>query len=121
MPPPMEKKMSEKLNFETAVKLGKLVCPPEYESRRSPDPLSVEEISNELGIHLNTVKRWIAECVFVPGMPVKAFITEDFSPDESFEPIEVLAFYVFCRLAVKHLETTHPDWGKNAQEAPQSV
>ena len=111
---------NEMLTLKTAVKLGKLICPAEFELRQSLELLTVEEISSELGIHLNTVKRWIAECVFVPGMPVKAFITDDFRPDEDFEPIEVLAFYVFCRLAVKHLETMSPDT-ENAEDALQGV
>ena len=63
--------------------------------RKSLDLLTVEEISTELGIHLNSVKRWIAEAVFVEDLPVKTFITKDFSRDDGFEPLAVLAFYVF--------------------------
>lgn len=115
-----EKKMSEKLTFKTATAIGKLICPESFERMRSPEPLTVEEISAELGIHLNTVKRWIAECVFVPSMPVKALIADEFSPADDSEPIEVLAFYVFCRLAVRHLETMSPDT-ENAEDALQGV
>ena len=113
-----EKKMSEKLNFKTAIKIGKLVCPHEFEAGRLPEPLTVEEISAEVGIHLNTVKRWLAECVFVPSMPVKALVTDEFRSDD--EPLGVLAFYVFCRLAVKHLDTMSGDV-ETAQEVAQSV
>ena len=122
MPSPMEKKMAnEILTFETAVALGKLICPPAFESRQSLVLLTVEEISNELGIHLNTVKRWIAESVFVPSLPVKTLIAEDFSPDDGLDPMEVLAFYVFCRLGVKYQQTLSQDWGENAQNALQCV
>ena len=86
-----------------------MVCPPDFESRRSPELLTVEEISSELGIHLNSVKRWLAECLFVEDMPVKAFVSEDFRADEGAEPLGVLAFYAFCRLSVKHLETSSGD------------
>lgn len=112
---------NEILTFKTAVKLGKLICPPAYESWKSLDLLTVEEISAELGIHLNSVKRWIAESVFVEDLPVKALTTDDFKRDDGFEPIEVLAFYVFCRLAVKYQHTEHPEWLETAQDALQSV
>ena len=113
---------TEKLTFETAVALGKLVCPASFELGESLETLSVDEISKELGIHLNTVKRWIAESVFVAGMPVKALITEDFSPDDGLgSPMEVLAFYVFCRLAVKHQQTLLGGGGENAEDAPERL
>ena len=91
---------NENLTFKIAVKLGKLICPAAFELEKSSEILSVEKISKELGIHLNTVKRWIAESVFVVDMPVKALVTDEFSPDDDFDPIEVLAFYVYCRLGV---------------------
>ena len=112
---------NEILTFKTAVKLGKLICPPAYESGKSLDLLTVEEISTELGIHLNSVKRWIAEAVFVEDLPVKTLITEDFSRGDGWEPLEVLAFYIFCRLAVKYQHTEHPEWLETAQDACQSV
>ena len=112
---------TEMLSLRTAVALGKLICPVAFELGQSPELLTVEEISSELGIHLNTVKRWIAESVFVAGMPVKTLVTEDFSSDDGLEPMEVLAFYVFCRLAVKHQETLFLDRAENALDALQSV
>ena len=92
---------NENLTFKIAVKLGKLICPAEFELMETPEVLSVEKISRELGIHLNSVKRWIAESVFVADMPVKMLTTDEFSPDDGFEPVEVLAFYVSCRLGVR--------------------
>ena len=77
--------ITEKLTFETAVALGKMICPAEFELRRSLDVLSIEEISSKLGIHLNTVKKWIAEAVFVADLPVKMLITEDFSSDDDLD------------------------------------
>ena len=65
---------NENLTFKIAVKLGKLICPAEFELMETPEVLSVEKISRELGIHLNSVKRWIAESVFVADMPVKMLI-----------------------------------------------
>ena len=96
---------TENLTFEVAVALGKLICPAAFESMQSSELLSVEKISKEMGIHLNSVKRWIAESVFVGDMPVKMLTTDEFSSDDGFEPIEVLAFYVCCRLGVRHQET----------------
>ena len=116
-----EKMSTETLTFEVAVKLGKLICPASFELGESPDLLSVDEISKSLGIHLNSVKRWIAESVFVEYMPIKTFIKDEFSRHDGLEPTEILAFYVFCRLGVKHQGTMSPDSGENALDAPQSV
>ena len=92
---------NENLTFEVAVALGKLICPASFELVESPEVFSVEKISRELGIHLNSVKRWIAESVFVADMPVKMLVTDEFSADDDFAPLEVLAFYVSCRLGVR--------------------
>ena len=100
---------TENLTFETAVALGKLICPAEFELVDSSVSLPVEKISKELGIHLNTIKRWIAESVFVEKMAVKMLVPEEFSPDDGFEPIEVLAFYVYCRLGVRCQGTVSQD------------
>lgn len=89
----------EKLTFETAVALGKRICPPEWELFKVDDLLSVNGISEELGIHLSTIKRWIAEAVFVEEVPAKILISEDFEEEDGWEPLEVLAFYVQARLS----------------------
>lgn len=64
---------------------------------------SVEEISQALGIRLNTVKRWIAEAVFVERITVKMQITDDFSEDDG-ESLEILAHSLYCRLGVRFQE-----------------
>ena len=90
---------TEKLTFEIADKLGKLLYPIDVERILTGDVLSVSGISAELGIHLNTIKRWIAESVFVDGFPTKFILTENFS-EEDGELLEILAFYVRGRLSV---------------------
>ena len=102
----------ENLTFEIAIKLGKLICPAAVESMQESELLSVEKISKELGIHLNSVKRWIAESFFVADMPVKMLTTDEFSADDGFEPIEVLAFYVGCRLGFGCQERMSQDWAE---------
>ena len=42
---------TEKLTFETAVALGKLICPPDLEMLQSMKVLSVKAISEELDVH----------------------------------------------------------------------
>ena len=85
------------LDFKTAVKLGKLICPEDYELMTDSECLSVDEISKELGIHKNTIKRWIAESVFVDWVPRRAFVTTEFTEGD-VEPYEALGYYVGARL-----------------------
>ena len=94
----------EKLTFETAVALGKLICPPELEFLQKVDVLPVADISKELGIHLNSIKRWIAESVFIEDMPVKWKVSEEFDVNDG-EPLEILAFYVCSRLGFEYQKT----------------
>ena len=94
----------KKLTFEQAVAIGKMVCPPKWELGEVSHVPSLENISNQLGIRLNTLKRWIAESVFVEELPQKAIITEDFQESDGWEPLEILAFYVWARLGVRWVE-----------------
>ena len=98
----------EVLTFEKAVAIGKMVCPPDWELGKVEDVPSVEQISKELGIHLSTVKRWIAESVFVDWMPQKAIITDNFCQSDG-EPMEVLAFYLQSRLSQTWLRSSELD------------
>lgn len=72
---------NEVLTHDMAVLIRKLICPADFEHGKSEKISSVEEISQALGIRLNTVKRWIAEAVFVKRIAVKTLITDDFSED----------------------------------------
>ena len=87
----------EKLTFKKAVAIGERIRPLAYLSGEDVELPSVNDISKELGIHLTSVKRWIAEAVFVASMPTPVFRTHKFVPSEA-EPIEVLAFYIYSRL-----------------------
>ena len=92
------------LDFSTAVKIGKLVSPADWELWKTEKLMSVEQIAKHLGLHLNSVKRFIAESVCVETLPVKRFITDDFCESDG-EPLEILAYYVWSRLSRLHTET----------------
>ena len=88
---------NEVLTHDIAVLIGKLIYPADFEQGKSEKISSVEEISQALGIHLNTVKRWIAEAVFVERIAVKTLTTDDFSEDDG-EPLELLAHSLYLSL-----------------------
>ena len=89
----------EKLTFEKAVAIGELIRPVAFMKGEDVELLSPDAISKKLGIHLTSVKRWIAESVFVDYMPTPAFYTYEFKRYDA-EPIEILAYYVHSRLSV---------------------
>ena len=94
---------NEVLTHDMAVLIGKLICPADFEQGKSEKISSVEEISQALGIRLNTVKHWIAEAVFVERIAVKTLITADFSEDDG-APLEILTHSLYCRLGVRFQE-----------------
>ena len=73
-----------------AILIRKLIGPADFEHGKSEKISSVEEISQALGIRLNTVKRWIAKAIFVARIAVKMRITADFSEDDGWVPLEIL-------------------------------
>ena len=95
---------NEVLTQDMAVLIAKLICPADFEHGKSEKISSVEEISQALDIRLNTVKRGIAEAVFVARIAVKTRITDGFSEDDGWVPLEILARSLYCRLGVRFQE-----------------
>lgn len=85
-----------------------MIRPVEYLKGEDVEMPSVDDISKELGIHLTSVKRWIAESVFVPYFPTPAFFTHKFKRSDA-EPIEVLAYYVHSRLSETWIRSDKAD------------